>query len=609
MKKIYPYIWLFVSLFCVTIIWEQIKIPYDQTNLIQGEFFFKKHNPINEVLRVLAFVLIPIFIFLISYLKCFKNEVYEINPYSNDFFLKRNKKNVNNNESIRKISYLLLFCITLDFFITDFNFYVTQIDVFHEGTPLVPPLNNLFSDTLWLSTLYDHGLVGNNIGALISKFTNNYSVGSVRFVNLLLLFFNEILLVFICRKLISSLNFDKYTKNIFFILLTLSAISFINYKVYSVSYFPPRAFLFLLFLLITIEFLISSKNSFWKIFLIGNFSLLSILWWIDIGIYTNLIIIFLLIYLVTQKEYLKASYISIGIFSSWFIFAIYFPIEEIKEFFYQIKFITSISGYLLGLEYPQPFSAHSTRETKALLLLIFTGVFVIILNFNKKINLNFSTKFIISIFFISSIIFFQSSIMRTDASHIKYSSGYYMFILYFSFLFFIFYKLHNTKINILFKKISSNFIFISLFCFFSIINIKVLDISNIFNIKDNISGLVYASDKKFLSDKYKKFLNYYSEISKEDKCVQVLSEDVILPYLLKKPSCTQFMMSAHILSGWNEDKFINQIKQSNSQFILYSSSLVMIGNKNNMPKVVSFIKNNYYLYNNYMGWHIYKKNR
>ena len=86
MKKIYPYIWLIVSLFCVTIIWEQIKVPYDQTNLIQGEFFFKKHNPINELLRVLTFVLIPIFTFLISYLKCFKNEVYEINPYSNEFF-------------------------------------------------------------------------------------------------------------------------------------------------------------------------------------------------------------------------------------------------------------------------------------------------------------------------------------------------------------------------------------------------------------------------------------------------------------------------------------------------------------------------------------------
>ena len=609
MKKIYPYIWLFISIFCVTIVWEQIKIPYDQTNLIQGEFFFKKHNPINEVLRVLTFVLIPIGIFLISYLKYFKNEVYKINPYSNEFFLKRNKKNVDNNESIIKISYILLLCITIDFFITDFNYYVSQMDVYHEGTPLVPQLNNFFNDTLWLSTIYDHGLVGNNIGTLISKFTNNYSVGSVRFVNLLLLFFNEILLVFICRKLIFSLNFDKYTKNIFFILLTLLVISFIDYKVYAVSYFPPRAFIFLLFLLITIEVLISNKKSFWKVSIIGNFSLLSILWWIDVGIYTNLIITVLLIYLITQKEYLKVSYILIGIFSSWFIFVIYFPIEEVKEFFYQIKFITSISGHLLGLEYPQPFSTHSSRETKALLLLIFVGVFVTILNFNKKINLNFSTKFIISIFFISSIIFFQSSILRTDAPHIKYSSGYYMFIFYFSFLFFIFYKLQNTKINILFKKISSNFIFISLICFFSIINIKVLNISNIFNIKANISGLVYAPDKEFLSEKYKKFLKYYSEISKKDECVQILSEDVILPYLLKKPSCTQFMLSQHILSGWNEDKFIDQLKQSNSQFILYSSPLVMLSNKKNMPNVVSFIKNNYHFYNNYMGFHIYKKNK
>ena len=74
MRKIYPYLCLIITLFFVTIFWEQIKIPYDQSNLIQGEFFFKKYNPINEVLRVLTFILSPILIFLISYLICFKNE-------------------------------------------------------------------------------------------------------------------------------------------------------------------------------------------------------------------------------------------------------------------------------------------------------------------------------------------------------------------------------------------------------------------------------------------------------------------------------------------------------------------------------------------------------
>ena len=67
MKKFYPYFSLIISVICVTIIWEQIKIPYDQANLNQGEFFLKKHNPINEILRVLTFALSPILIFLISY--------------------------------------------------------------------------------------------------------------------------------------------------------------------------------------------------------------------------------------------------------------------------------------------------------------------------------------------------------------------------------------------------------------------------------------------------------------------------------------------------------------------------------------------------------------
>ena len=198
--------------------------------------------------------------------------------------------------------------------------------------------------------------------------------------------------------------------------------------------------------------------------------------------------------------------------------------------------------------------------------------------------------------------------MRTDTPHIKYSSGPYMFILYFSILYYLFYKLQKSKINIYFKKISSNFILISFICFFSIVNIKIINFSNLFKVKNNISELIYAADSKFLSDKYKIFVKYYSKLSKDDDCIQILSDDIALPYFLKKPSCTQFFIPAHILIDWNEDKFINQIQKSNSQFILYSSPPIWLNNKDNMPNVDSFIKSNYYLYNNFMGWHIYKKN-
>lgn len=196
--------------------------------------------------------------------------------------------------------------------------------------------------------------------------------------------------------------------------------------------------------------------------------------------------------------------------------------------------------------------------------------------------------------------------MRTDTPHIKVSSGPYMFILYFSVFYFLFQKLTNKKITFFINKIFSNYILISLICFLTIINVKIINFSNLFN--NNISTLVYAEDKAFLNEKYKGFLKYYTDVSREDDCVQVLSDDIALPYLLKKPSCTQFFIPAHILSGWNEDKFITQIKQSNPQFILYSSSLLWLNNKKNMPSVISFIQSNYHLYNNYMGWSIYKKN-
>ena len=126
---------------------------------------------------------------------------------------------------------------------------------------------------------------------------------------------------------------------------------------------------------------------------------------------------------------------------------------------------------------------------------------------------------------------------------------------------------------------------------------------------DNIQTLIYAEDELFLNDDYKNFLKYYSEISKDDDCVQILSNDVSLPYLLKKPTCTQFFIPAHILIGWNEDKFIEQINKSKPNFILYASSMIWLNNKKNMPNVDLYIKNNYNLYNDFKGWKIYKKTK
>ena len=334
MKKFYPYLLFIASLFALTYLWDNIKIPYDQSNLIQGEFFLKKYNPINEILRFLTFVFGSLLVFLISYLQFHSEETYKINPYNNDFFLKKKITIFKDDEIINKIIFILLTVITLEFFIIDFKLYIYELDVFHEGTPLVPPFNYIFNNSFWLSTLYDYGFGGNNLGLFIWKFTNHYSIGSIRFIKLLLIFFNKILLIFICRKLSLTLKFDQNIRNIFFLSLSLIIISFINYAQPDLSFYPPRAFVFLVFFLFLIDVLVSKESSILKPFVVGTFSLISILWWIDIGAYINAIIIIVFIYLFIQKEYLTIKYILIGILSTWCIFFISFPWNETKEFFF-----------------------------------------------------------------------------------------------------------------------------------------------------------------------------------------------------------------------------------------------------------------------------------
>jgi hypothetical protein len=609
-KKYLPYILLVVSIIICTFLWDKIKIPYDESNLIQGEYFFKKYNPNNEIIRFLIFIFIPLGIFLVTYLK-FNEKTYSLHPKSNNFFLKKNLSNLSYDSDVNHITFILIIIISLEFFIIDFNPYLSApLDRFHEGTQLVPTINYIFKKSLWTSTLYDYGLVANSFGILFWKTKDLLTIGSIRFIMIILVFFNKLLLILICRRISLTLNFDNFFKNIFFLILSLSVLNFSNYE--NISSYPPRTFIFLLFFLITTDVLIQINRFNFKSFIVGSFSTLSFLWWIDMGAYINAIIMILLIYLVIANDYKKIKYILLGLLTSWFIFFIYFPQEEIKELFIQLKFIYSTHDYLLGIEYPRPFSEHSVRGTRALLLIIISGVYLIILNFNKKINLNYETKIIICFLFISSIIFFKSGLMRTDTPHIKYSSGSYLLVFYFSTLYFIFYQLQYTRFHSALKsfyhKFKTFFLpFIIITSFIFIINLEIKNILKILDFKSNANSLINANDEEYLTDSYREFINYYAKISSEDNCIQVLTDDVSLPYLLKKPSCTQFYNPALILSGWNEKKFIDQIYKSSPNIILFKSPSNILFNPLNMPLALKYVEEKYSFYENYNGYIFYKK--
>ena len=129
MKKFYPYVLYLSSLIILTFLWDKIKLPYNESNLIQGEYFLKKYNPYNEILRFIIYIFVPLIVFLISYLKV-TEETFNINPSSSNFFLKK-KLIFYNEESINKVTIILLTILVLEFFFLDFNKNLFLIDIFH----------------------------------------------------------------------------------------------------------------------------------------------------------------------------------------------------------------------------------------------------------------------------------------------------------------------------------------------------------------------------------------------------------------------------------------------------------------------------------------------
>lgn len=611
MKKIYPYLFLILCIIFSTYIWDFIKIPYNDQNTIYGEFLFKKYNPINEVLRFLVFVFFPLTIFLILILN--QENYYNLKFRSNNFFLKKDNYFLSTTSKLNIISFTFVLLILVDFFSLEFNRFTNRIDTLHDGVFLVAPQNYLFSGKFWLTSMYDYGIISNNIGLIINKLFNYYTIGSIRFFNLLLILLNKIILVFICKKITETLKFNQTTKCIFFIFIVFLTITLAHYDNSGASPFPPRSFLFLLFLLLIFEIFTTKSNIELKLITLGTFSLISLLWFVDIGVYTNTILLILFFYFIFENQVRSIFFLLTGVFISWCLFFFVIPLYEINEFFFQIKFLVSTKDYIIGIEYPKPFSEGSTRFTRTLLMVILSGIFSINLLFNKKINFSYVSKIIILLLFISSIIFFKTALGRSDAPHVKYSSGLYIFIIYFTLTFLSFALLENKKffkkiISFIEKKKYITFLTIFIIVFISIMNSSHKKIKNLLSIEKNIKNLVKANDEKFLSEKKIDFINKFKILSKNDSCVQVFTGDISITYLLGKPSCTQFFVTSHIITGWTEDRFINQLKDRSPEFIIYTSSNNWLIDKRNMKNADKFIKKNYFFYKKIYDWEIYKKN-
>ena len=601
MKKILPYLFLILSVIFSTFVWNFISIPYDNSNLIVGEYHQRKINPLNDTLRGIFFIFFSLFIYLISLIK-FNNI-----RISNDILINRE---IIKNNNINFLSIIFIFFCIFEFLSFNYVNLINEIDTHHEGTFLSAQLNFFAKDKLWTGTFFDYGFLGNSIGIFFHYIFDDYSIGIQRFFYKFLILVNKILLILICRKIVNSVYTINYKEALFF-LLSLSSLSLSSFYDH-VTPFHPRIFLFLIFTLLIFQVIMLKKNNIFYSSIGGFFSLLSILFYWDIGTYINALLIIFLLSLIFLKRFKIFFNILLAIILSWSLLYIFLPNDEFKELFNQYYIIINISDYLLGMEYPEPFSDKSTRHTKALLFIIVSGVFLINYIFSEKRKENLDSKLLLIFLFISSIIFFKSGLMRSDTPHIKYTSGIYTLLIFF---FISYYFVHFTeKIKILkktenfFKNKKYLFIFTIAFGYLFFFQNNYLAILNIFDSSKNFLMITKINDNKFLSDDYQKFIKTYKELIKDENCVQQFTDDNAIPYLVNKPTCTKYYVNAHIIQNWTEENFIEELKYTSPNYIVYSSKINWFKSRNNAPNADKYILDNYYLFKDLSPWLIYKKN-
>ena len=94
-----------------------------------------------------------------------------------------------------------------------------------------------------------------------------------------------------------------------------------------------------------------------------------------------------------------------------------------------------------------------------------------------------------------------------------------------------------------------------------ILNLKISLI-----IKRGTTDYISLKDENFLKENEKKFIDQAKNITDDYKCVQLFTNDVMLLYLLKKPSCTKFYYPIVIGSEKNQMQLIKNL--NNSQIII-----------------------------------------
>lgn len=587
-----------------TVFWDQINIPLSSEILLKKfENLENLHNAYNDIARFIVFLSIPIISLIIYYQKkennFFKNlnEVLRFEKY-------HYCQNKNNSKELNFFTILIFFILIIEFFSLNFTEYNHHVDIFHEGMWLSASENLKHTGELWNSSFVVRGLFGDFHPYFLWEIFGKETIGITRFFNLIIFFLNKIIILLIVRKISLFSNLDNERMILFFLTLSFLLISLQGYVN---PVFLVRSFLLLLFILFVLNFCDNYGKNFFYTPILGLFSCLSFFWYLDIGLYINLFLLIFIFYFIFKFDFKNFFLLIMTICLSWLVIFIFLPRQEFFEFISNTHTVITTLSWLHGLEFPAPFVSLDARSGKSILMFLFTSYMLInFINFYKKEESIF--LFSLIFLYIVSALYFNYALGRSDGGHIRVGSG-ILFIPFFSILLFHIFK--NIKFDKVKKRNFFNFGIISLIFISTVfINKKYenKNIKNIVNFNSSISKLINYEDNEFINEEYEQFIDYYKNLTKDEKCITIFTNEVAFFYFLKKPSCSKYYFMFTAPPKKIQINLIKDISETKPMYIIYKSEKDIFYNSQLMLKDVDkFINETYFFLEKYKSWEIYKK--
>ena len=144
-KRIIPLVSSISTIILISLFWNKITLPYENTTDIVGQYSKNNHHQFNDTLRFICFLFFPLLVFCATYILTNQNKIKFFNNiiYENELTTSINQKNYEKN------FYFLFFCIILFVNFLSINLPDYKLDIFHEGQLLSGALNYNLKDKLW----------------------------------------------------------------------------------------------------------------------------------------------------------------------------------------------------------------------------------------------------------------------------------------------------------------------------------------------------------------------------------------------------------------------------------------------------------------------------